>query len=540
MSFGGGGSGKSFPAESTRLSNPITFFRDRTGVYPNSTEIWWMYKRPVEIGSEEAPKYYLDVFDPAIRHQTYFGSSPAPKGYFILNAFHQDRLAALNASQLTVPGVSTSTSALPVVSSNGSRPSCLAFYAGRVFYSGVHANEFNTRVYFSQVLEGKKQAGLCYQQQDPTSEELHDLLPTDGGVITIPEAARIVYLTPVGRSLFVFATNGVWEISGSEGIGFTALDYSVNKVSSTPALSPLSFFTIEGLPVWANKSGIHGVTSTEQGAYVVQGMTEATIKTFFHKIPEENRPYIQGDYDDVAKKARFLYKSTPTPPGGMPYLYDRSLLLDVKAGSWAPESFSNDGKVSLLDVVTLHARSSYRTDELVLVGNEPVLVGTENVVVTTETLLETPVGSKYLLYVHNSPIHGSGWTFGDLKDETLRDFRSFDGVGFEVPAHFTTGWGILGGGNKQFQSNYVTLSLESIEDSSLYVYGKWDYASSNVTGRWNQKQKIFAYDPNYEHVSRKLKFRGSGEVLQIHVESDGDHPFSLNGWVIFATAETTV
>ncbi len=246
MSFGksSGGSSGGLPPDHPFTGSPITRWKTDTGFYPANSMSWWVFKRPVVLDNDSAARNYLEVFDTDIRYQITDGNTPAPKGHYILEAFNQDRTAA---SEIT---------GLNIITSGRERPSVVAFFAGRVFYGGVHSNKFGANIYFSQIIENVNQAGRCYQSADPTDEDVPDLLPSDGGVIVIPEAAEVVRLFPKGDSLFVFAVNGIWQITGSEGIGFKANDYSINKVTDTPALTPLSFVSVDGNPVWWNRSGI--------------------------------------------------------------------------------------------------------------------------------------------------------------------------------------------------------------------------------------------------------------------------------------------
>src|SRR5260221_310386 len=58
-----------------------------------------------------------------------------------------------------------------------------AFFAGRIWYSGLSAPGKSSSLYFSQIVQRKEQYGFCYQWNDPTSETAADLLPDDGGVV---------------------------------------------------------------------------------------------------------------------------------------------------------------------------------------------------------------------------------------------------------------------------------------------------------------------------------------------------------------------
>ena len=261
MSSGSKKGGGDIPSEGTGLAEPIAYYKLKTGKYPSNGQIWWAYRRPLEVGTDSPPKTYIEVFDPSLRFQITLGNSPAPKGHYVLDAFHQDR-----SGRSGVAGID-------VKSSRSARPSACAFLAGRVFYAGVNVAGWNTKIYFTQVLERPEQVQECYQTLDPTNEDVRDLLPTDGGVIVVPEVSEVYHLQTMGHQLYVFGRNGVWQIGGSEGIGFRANDYSVQKISGTPAISNLSFVDVEGSPVWWNRSGIYTVRSDQLGNSQVVSLT---------------------------------------------------------------------------------------------------------------------------------------------------------------------------------------------------------------------------------------------------------------------------
>ena len=368
MSFGGGGKkgGSNVPSENTYLANPITFYKQRTGFYPNNTQVWWSMKRPPEVGTDRPPKTYLEVFDPGLRHQVSSGNTPAAKGHYVINAFQQDRSL--------VSGVA----GIPVKSALGTRPSAVAFYAGRVFYSGVFTAGFNTKIYFTQIIERPDQVGECYQSQDPTSEDLRDLLPSDGGVIVIPEIVQVHYMAAYGFDLFVFASNGVWRIGGSDGTGFKADDYAVSKISGIPAIGPVSFVDVDGVPMWWNRSGVITLVPSDQGLQVTS-LTDQTIKSLYDAIPDQSKYYAKGTYDSLQGKIQYLYRSTETDNESEIFNYDSILTLDTKTGAWSPWSTGESPRVVMKGLFTLEGKSVEQELQRVVVDEDEVWAGPDRV-----------------------------------------------------------------------------------------------------------------------------------------------------------------
>lgn len=388
----GGGGGKKgggipqIPSEGTYLANPITFYKSITGKYPNNTEIWWSMKRPPEVGTDRPPKSYLEVFDPGMRHQMSFGNTPSPKGHFILKAFQQDRSG--------VSGVPN----LAIKSAGGNRPTSVAFFAGRVFYSGPFTAGYNTKIYFTQILERPEQVNKCFQDLDPTSEDIRDLLASDGGVIVIPEVTQVIHMVSFGFDLFVFADNGVWRISGSEGIGFRANDYSVTKLSGTPAISNLNFVLIDGIPIWWNRSGIHTLAPSENSVQVTS-VTDQSIKTFFENIPEQSKFYAKGAYDPLKKRVQWLYRSTEANTFEDYFKYDRILMLDVRVGSWSPWSFPEFNRVQVKGIFPLEGEAQNQAIERVVVGSDEVIAGTDDVYAIRDFVTVVESRMKYIVNV---------------------------------------------------------------------------------------------------------------------------------------------
>lgn len=387
MSFGGksGGSKIESKEEITGRRNPITWYKSKVGTYPSNVQTWWAMKRPVQATPDNLQKDYLEVFDPALRDQVTFGNTLAPKGHYLFNAFNLDR-----SGESDVGG-------LPVESSNGMRPKVCAFFAGRIFYAGTQSGKWNSRVYFSQILERDDQVGMCYQQQDPTSEDVPDLLPSDGGVIVIPEIAEIIKMVNYNADLYIFASNGVWRVAGSDGSGFQANDYAVARISTVPAYGPHSFVETEAGLLWWSRSGIWALAPDQTGMSMqVQSMTNETIKEFFETIPNESKKFAKGAYNQKTKVVQWIYRSTaPGDDVVEQYTYDRILNFGTRTGAfypWRPISEELSEKIMFSGIIALAGDATIEETVQVYTSEseeDPVVISPLVGVLTGATLDDT-------------------------------------------------------------------------------------------------------------------------------------------------------
>ena len=509
-------------------ANPITHFESVVGDYPANNESWWAYKRP---RTDTSNTTYQEVFDPETTDWIKIGNTPAPKGHYLLEAFNLDRS--------TVSGVA----GLTTETSGGARPQTVAFFAGRAFWGGCSATKFNTRIYFSQVIERESQVAQCYQSQDPTDEDVPDLLPNDGGVIVIPELRQVVTMLPIADSLFIFATNGVWKVSGSEGIGFRANDYSIIKVSDVPAISALSFVLVENIPVWWNESGIWTL-ATENGIdFTVRSLTDTTIKDFYDEIPATAKHYAKGAFNTQSKIVQWVYSNTDpaTDAAEDTFKYDRILNLNTLTGAFYPWRMTGEDSVLVRGITSLEGITLQQDTEEVFVDTDQVLVtGDEEVVSQAYTQRSVQSQFKYLAHIldgHTTLTEGI--TFAE---EVRTDYTDWVLLGSsdDFESYFDTGYKVYGEGDKLFQSNYVTVNYEAQLAGSVYIQGVWDYATDGDTGRWSSKQQVMNYLENYRHLMAKKKIRGNGRALQLRFSSQSGKPFTLNGWTVFVTGNQIV
>jgi hypothetical protein len=217
------------------------------------------------------------------------------------------------------------------------RPTTTEFYQGRVFYSGVVEQNLGSNIYFSQIAEKRDQYGYCYQKNDPTSEDVPDLLADDGGLIKIPDAGNILRLFEFQGALLVLATNGVWIVQGSAGGPFLATDYEVKKISASGTNSPLSIASFRGVPVWWGREGIMTVQfDPNYSSFAVQNLTNTTIQNLVDDIPNVNKKFVKGTCDPVDRIIYWLYNDSANLETADNYKYNMMMCLNMQTGAFFP------------------------------------------------------------------------------------------------------------------------------------------------------------------------------------------------------------
>jgi len=485
----------------------ITAYHTEFSKYPANNKQWWIAKDAT-----------TNDFDAELLSKFFSGTTRAPRGHFVVDAFYTDRTAVSAIPDIPVESISD-------------RPPTVSFFAGRVWYA------CNSTVYFSQVLDDKAKAGFCYQEADPTSEDISDLIASDGGVIPIPEMAKAVKLVPMGSGLLVFGTNGIWYVSGTQA-GFTATDISVSKVNPIGTDSPDSIVEAEGQVFWWSRVGIIGMSQKSgmfgpvEGSFDRTNVSEQTIQSFYvHDIPEQSKSYAKGVYDPATNSVQWLFRSGETPSV---YMYDRLLTFDLTLGAFYPWTVSTPGPY-ISDIFTT------------LTLNE--LVDQES------------IRSTFIKYLCAVPQSGSyKYTFGYFKSAEFADWYTFDGVGSAYMSFVETGYELLEDAMRKKQAPHVFCYFRRTEEnyvadgddytvdkpSSCYFQVKWDWAHTSNSNKWSSKIQVYrhrrqpgfsesdlAFDTGFPIVVSKNKVRGSGKAIQFRFESDEiGKDFDLLGWAV--------
>jgi len=469
----------------------VDYWDSNRSDFPSNSDVWFLFKDS------------NDQLSSSLFSRIETGNTKASRGHFLLDAFNQDR-----SSVSGIAGITTQAT--------DSRPSSIAFFSGRVFYAGVQEDSYSHKIYFSQIIEEEGQYGDCYQSNDPTTEDLSDLLDSDGGVIQIPEINEIIDLRVVGSFLLVFATNGVWSVSGaSDGSDFKASDYSINKISTVPTSSKTSIVETEGPIYFWNYDGIYRVQSAEGGGLIVQSLSKTTVQQYYDTIPNASVTVAKGWYNRLDKTITWLYHSQENTSSSNIELgvfnYDKALIFNTLSSAFYPFSFPSYGEIEYPKILGLITVPTYNSS-----GGS--------------------FSYKYIVKLPQTSSVPTALTFCEFNNETYKDFEDeLNGFGFN--SNFTTGYKIKGQMLKDFQAHYLSVYSKYIYDSSCYVQGIWNYSNSTASSKETTKQQIYRRKDGFDYLKSRLRVRGSGHSLQFKFSSQDGKPFEIIGWATFNSEE---
>lgn len=468
------------------IVSQLTTWQSAIGNYPSNADQWWRFKNA------------SGVFDPATTNaNTSIGLGAAPKGHYLLSAFNQ-----LRSSVSGITGLTDITTTV--------RPTNGTWFQGRIWYTGANGSfaasgtaSFTTwteNIYFSQIVGDPNDFGKCYQTNDPTSEELFDLLPTDGGVITIQGTGPIFKLFPIQNGMLVFAANGIWFITGSQGIGFAANDYTITKISNIQSISCNSYINVMGLPYFWNEEGIYQVKPAKQGGLEVDPITIGTILTFYESIPLSAKKNVKGDYHPIDYIIQWTYRSTDYSTTTEKYTFDKILNYNVYNKAFFPYTIDTAlGSVCGINYVAGPGGST---------SPDPVFK-----------------------YFSSSSTNVS---FAELWNTGYGDWMSQGGVDTTGKSTFTTGYKVHGQGQHKVSIPYVYVYSRMINGATDYqVQSVWDYANSGNSGRWSSLQTKNIFSPNYDVVNNRIRLRGHGMSVQFKFKSIVGKPFDFIGWSVY-------
>ncbi|MGL1886315.1 MAG: hypothetical protein OCD76_07350 [Reichenbachiella sp.] len=403
------------------------------------------------------------------------------------------------------------------------RPTCCEYAAGRMFYGAKN------NVYYSQVMEGESidKLSRCYQQNDPTSQRLSDLLETDGGTIQIDNATDIIQIKKFRNGVMLYSANGVWYLSGPEK-GFNATNFSLDQVSNAGCISPQSVVQVEDSHYYWSSEGIYVIATNQFGEAETTSIIEGSMQSFYNDIAIISKKKVTGVYNKIKKQVEWHYGSD-TQTGATEYkcATDKSFLLDLREGGIWPQEYEATltealGQFIAGGVNTTQGTEDYDTVKLVITLGSP------------------------------SSTQNYSIDFGVKNDTDFQDFS------VNIPtAYMETGYESLDKPSNKKTVPYISTHFLQTEEnwvsdgaggfkldlqSGCQMRAKWDWNNSTDNGRWSPAQQAYrfrrtyiptglgTFDSGEKVITTKNKMLGRGQALSIRFEQEANKDMQLLGY----------
>ena len=469
--------------------------------YPSNALIWWYGK---DANGD---------FQAVNLTKMYFGTTPAPRGHYVLNYFNQDR-----SDVSGIAGIEAVTKDRYVIDS--------AFFAGRFFYLA------NSTVLFSQILkEDVRGIGKCYQEADPTSQTISDIIATDGGEIIFQELGYGKAITKFPLGILTFGSKGVYAITSTSVNTFSATQYLTQFVTHAGAISGGSVVSAEDTVWYWSPQGIYQITVDQISgtSAVASSVSAGSIQTWYNDLPNFSKENCIGAYDYTNRRIVWLY---PTHEDDLENR-DGVLAYYVDFKAFLPSKISEGGKAITVFETVL---PSYIVPTIDLYADEDEVVAGD-----TEVTVKN-FGSEYgrnfsVCYLGYIDSYDSLF-FCDFASREFLDWNvsTYNSYLNSFPITFGSTW------QKKYTPVIQCYFLRTEEDeltngtylapSSCYVRAKWKWSETQESNRWDLTQQGYIRLPRFmefRYVNGKIRVHGSGPAMQLRLESKDDNDFKLSG-----------
>lgn len=513
---------------------------NNAGKFPSNSDIWHA-GRIEDVSS--ASYGYLSI-NPFLANNT--NNTDAPKGAFILDIFNR------GTSRRNLMAGATS---IPLDREEG-RFTTVASYSGRVFYSGVTSSitdsdikspNLSNYILFTSTITSKDKLSLCYQEADPTSPEINDLIASDGGTIQIPEAGRIIKLLPVLGSLLVFASNGIWEVFGDSS-GFNATSYQLNKVSSIGVLGAGTIVEVNGTVLYWSTSGIFALSSDPtSGRFRAESISLGSIQTYYNSISDVASTYAMSYFEEPENRVRWLFNDSSDYSDVSPKEYNKELVFDLSLQAFYTNTLAQTSTIGVWSYFKSPKAFTLAVDDSVYVDEDLVYADSDLVYVEISSVTPRAAEVKFLTFF-NQTIHLMSYS-----SRTFLDFSSLTG-GIDYTSQIITGYDLGQSLTRKKYSNYIYTYFKKTEDgfnsdlsysnpSGCMLQTRWDWHISHEGGKWSTPYQAYrmkrpyvpvseddSFDNGEQVIVTKNKVRGSGKALSLFIYSEPGKDLHILGW----------
>lgn len=331
----------------------------------------------------------------------------------------------------------------------------LTAFGGRIFYLCKNT------LLFSQTLKAdNKGYDLCYQDADPTSEEISDVVATDGGMIQLLTIGKGKNIHSFYRGVIVFGDREVTGVLSNSINLFSATDYDIVKITNAGCCGEYSIVETDNEMFYWSTHGIYRISIDENNNISAQCVSVGTIQQWYNSLSISSKENVIGYYDYANNRIYWFYPTNEvskldgclvydlTYNCFMPQQIDAGNIVRDDKGEYVGkiENFNiiyKNGKKELVTVdnnivksnitgeTVGYTQSKYITDCTrsatvkdiypsirVRAGGIPVKAGDDNVIATNQELTKFQRKTSGIILVSDT----DKYSFGDFNDREFRDW----------------------------------------------------------------------------------------------------------------------
>lgn len=411
-----------------------------------------------------------------------------------------------------------STTALPY------RVCDVDFTAGHFFYL------LNNRLLFSQtVTENIKNFDKCYQDADPTSERISDIIDTDGGEIMFTDLGAGVGLAKCSLGLLVFGDRSVYGVVSGVAGNFVATSYTTQFVNAAGCVSNGSIVeTEEGVFYWSPQGIFQISENTVTGISLNSAnISVGTIQTFYQSIPIECKKYCRSVYDFNNRVIYWYYPSDDEHPLQL----DCCLVFDLKHASFHPYKLAEGGYVV---APFLMSRPEEIIPEVLLYAGEDIVASEDNDVIATEYSSDY---NEYSALCHLSKI-GNQLAYTQYNSRDFVDWRDYDFDAYMVSYPLIVTDMISYKQTPIVQTTFIRTEEAKLADGNYIAptgckyRTRWSWSVGDESNRWDMMQNCYHCPSNFDsfkYITSKIVVRGRGKAFQIELRNDQNKDMRIAG-----------
>lgn len=496
------------------------------------------------------------AYSPWLMTNDYVGTTPAPRGKLIKEAFYIERKAVGSVAPPLIsdpfPG---SWFVYDKTSVARTRPQAVAFYAGRVWYAGMEGVGRTNNVYFSQVLgDDITKAEKCYQEADPTAEVINELVATDGGLLGLEGVGKILKMYPVGSSLVIIADNGCWTISGDgEQSSFKADSFSVRRITNQGAISGDSIVFARDVIYYWGESSIIAVSLDQTGFIVASDTSSVKIKERYLRIISTSKNAIFTIHDQGANRILWFYEDHDTADfdNVLGKAFNKVLYWDISLQAFGEYTISVQPDLLVTGGFSVETTTTIDIVEAITDGGVTVTDGGDPLLDTVSYFVPEASSVRLITITGTSSykFRFSGFTDVQNFEDWGNDFTSYVETGFDSLQD------IMGKSKKapmlqtlfertEGSFDIVEGNLDLLDKSGCLVSYGWDWATSPYSNQFQAYKLLRNYTPagagspfNYgvDVITTRHRIRGRGTSLGLRFQSEPQKDFKLLGYGMLYT-----